>query len=243
MASASSSWSRAPPAPHHLTAIAPPTPPIPFTPSHAACAGTNSNEGETFIYDTVTDPLPGFLVDLAYAVVFQPDDINTINAQPRYNTNVTDGRVPLSNVITDYWFRCGSTQFANAAVARGIPAWVYRFDHLFSGASVFPKFGLPQICSEVVCHAAELPFVFHNDVPSQNATFTPAEVALSSAMVTMWTNFAKTGNPNSGANGTAGFVWPAWDVTNKFTAVLNDTMVVESAAPMCSLWDALGYFW
>ena len=40
--------------------------------------------------------------------------------------------------------------------------------------------------------------MFHNQAPSMNATFTPAETALSYAMVDYWTSFAKTGDPNAG---------------------------------------------
>jgi hypothetical protein len=65
--------------------------------------GTNTNEGETFIYDAVDFPLPGFLINLALDVVFDPAASAQITQQPRYLTNVSDGRTPLSNVLTDYW--------------------------------------------------------------------------------------------------------------------------------------------
>ena len=48
-----------------------------------------------------------------------------------------------------------------------------RYDHVYSNSSIFPTFGLPQICATAVCHASELPFVFH-EVPSFTG-FTPVE--------------------------------------------------------------------
>jgi carboxylesterase type B len=208
--------------------------------------GTNTNEGETFIYDAVDFPLPGFLINLALDVVFDPAASAQITQQPRYLTNVSDGRTPLSNVLTDYWFRCASMQFAKAAVAAGQPAWAYRFDHVFSASQIFPKFGLPAICVTAVCHASELPFAFHMDVPSLNATFTPVEAALAATMVDYWAAFVKTGNPNNGTvspGSMASFPFPAWDPVARTNLVLNDTLTVESSAPLCTLWDTLGYFW
>jgi len=138
-------------------------------------------------------------------------------------------------------------QFAKAAVAAGQPAWAYRYNHVFSGSAIFPKFGLPAICEQVVCHASELPFVFHQDVPSINATFTPAEAVLSTTMVNYWVNFAKTGNPNNGTatagSAAADFPFPAWDPVARTNIVLDTTLSTESSAQLCALWDELGYFW
>jgi hypothetical protein len=122
------------------------------------------------------------------------------------------------------------------AVAAGTPAYAYRFDHLYSNASIFPTFGLPQICTSVVCHASELPFVFH-ELPSF-ASFTPEEDALASRMGGYWTNFAKGLAPD-GAN------WPAWAPATRITRVLNLTETTESTLGMCGFWDSLAgaYFW
>jgi hypothetical protein len=61
-----------------------------------------------------------------------------------------------ADVVTDYWFRCASEKFLAGAQAAGTPAWAYRFNHLYSNASIFPGFGLPEICASVVCHASEV---------------------------------------------------------------------------------------
>ena len=154
--------------------------------------GTNTNEGETFVFDGVDFPLPNFLAEAAYWGIFGENSTAAaaIQAQPRYHyQNFDDARLPISNVVTDYWFRCASEVFLRSSVSPHV--WAYRFNHLYSNASIFPTFGLPKICASVVCHASELPFVFHN-VPSF-ASFTPPEDVLANAMGTAWGNFAKTG--------------------------------------------------
>lgn len=208
--------------------------------------GTNSNEGETFIYDAVDFYLPAAVMPYAYEGVFGVDNGRQIAAQPRYNCSdeLSDGRVQLSHLVTDYLFRCSSsTGFATAAVKAGLPVYVYRFDHLYSNASVFPSFGLPKICAETVCHASELPFVFHNtpNTTEGNFTFTPAEAVLSRNMVDYWVSFATHLDPNVGRNESS-IVWPKWDPATKPTMVFNLSLVIESSKPICDFWDGLGYF-
>ena len=228
--------------------------------------GTNTNEGETFIYDGVDFPLPGFLIPAAYYGILgfnetaaklvdaqprcasrartasarrarsNPDSLHPPRPQPTDNSSAfADGRTPLSQMVTDYWFRCASERFLAGAVKNGAAAYAYRFNHLYSNASIFPTFGLPQICSSVVCHASELPFVFH-ELPSF-ASFTPDEDALADRMGTYWTNFAKGLAP--------GAAWPAWDPAARQTLVLNNSESVETTAGLCGFWDGLSdaYFW
>jgi para-nitrobenzyl esterase len=97
--------------------------------------GTNTNEGETFIYDGVDFPLPNFLAEAAILGIFE--DLNVterVQEQPRYHyQNFNDARTPLSNVVTDYWFRCASEKFLAGAHAAGSAAWAYRFNRAWGG--------------------------------------------------------------------------------------------------------------
>ena len=200
--------------------------------------GTNSNEGETFIYDGVDFPLPGFLVPYAYLGIlnFNETAAQLVDKEPRYNTSkYADGRTPLSQMVTDFWFRCASERFVATATANGATTYVYRFDHLYSNASIFPGFGLPKICAQVVCHASEIPFVFH-ELPTF-ASFTPDEDEFALRMGIYWTNFAKGLAPSS--------EWPAWSPTSRLTKVLNISETIESTSGLCGFWDSLAgaYFW
>lgn len=100
--------------------------------------GTNTNEGETFVFDGVDFPLPNFLAEAAYLGIFE--DLNVterMEAQPRYHyQSFEDARIPLSNVITDYWFRCASEKFLAGAYAAGSAAWAYRFDRACACAAL-----------------------------------------------------------------------------------------------------------
>ena len=195
--------------------------------------GTNTNEGETFVYDGVP-ALPNFLAPLAYLGIFGFNETiaAAIDARPAYNyAQFDDARVPLSRVVTNYWFRCADEKFLLAPSAHGA-AFAYRYNHVYSNASLFPSFGLPEICATVVCHASELPFVFHN-VPSF-ASFTTEESAFSDSMMAYWATFAKTGNPNADL---AHPTWPAWDLAGRQTLVLNTSSSVVERSDECDFWD------
>jgi len=207
--------------------------------------GTNTNEGQTFIYDAITFALPGFVVPIAYLGLFDFNEsaATLVNKQPRYSGDAfADGRDPVSNVATDYWFRCASEKFVNGAYGAGQrQVFAYRFDTVYHNCSLYPSFGLPAICGVAVCHASELPFVF-SELPSF-ASFNAQELTLSSMMVRYWTRFAKTGDPNGGNDP----VCPAWSPTTRTTLVLNDTLLpgltTESTNDMCGFWDSVGgYF-
>ena len=64
--------------------------------------GTNTNEGETFIYDGVDFALPGFLIPIAYLGIlgFNETAAQLVDKQPRYNSSAyPDGRTPLSQMV------------------------------------------------------------------------------------------------------------------------------------------------
>ena len=87
----------------------------------------------------------------------------------------------------------------------------------------------------MVCHASELPFVFH-ELPSFTG-FTPPEDDLALRMGRLWTSFAKGEDISS--------EWPRWTPATRQTLVLNDTTTVESTLELCGVWDSLrdAYFW
>ena len=71
-------------------------------------------------------------------------------------------------------------------------------------------------------HAAELAFVFGSP---QIEKQTPSYKKLSNAMMTYWTQFAKTGNPNT----TDLPEWPRYEETTDLNIVLDATIRVESS--------------
>jgi hypothetical protein len=119
--------------------------------------GANNNEGQTFLYDI--DELPAVLFQIANVLLFGKDNGDKVNAY--YNDLIPnvweDGRPFMSQVLTDFWFRCASEQWATSALKQGVPAYFYRYSHVFSDGSVFSRFGLPAICANVVRCCARVP--------------------------------------------------------------------------------------
>jgi para-nitrobenzyl esterase len=98
---------------------------------------------------------------------------------------------PTSNILegdagarfqTDRDFRCAVRQVAAWHSAHGFPTYVYQFDR--SAASEKPA-----------QHSSELRYVFGFPASGPHSE---ADSAVSERIQTYWTNFAKTGDPNSG---------------------------------------------
>ena len=83
-------------------------------------------------------------------------------------------------------FRCASIVQGEAHEAAGNAVWEYEFARPIPG-------------HKQVAHSGEIPYVFGNLRPDGDlgGNFTEADRELSAAMQAYWTNFAKTGNPNS----------------------------------------------
>jgi para-nitrobenzyl esterase len=58
-------------------------------------------------------------------------------------------------------------------------------------------------------HATEIPYVFDTVAAKYGKDLTPADAAAARATIIYWTNFAKSGDPNSPAAVPA--PWPAYD--------------------------------
>lgn len=92
-----------------------------------------------------------------------------------------------SQFIADVGFRCPAVLEGIWHTAAGQVAYEYEFDHTIPG-------------QPLVLHSYELPYVFGFFPTSGNLTghFTAEDYKLADLIETYWTNFAKTGSPNSG---------------------------------------------
>ena len=77
---------------------------------------------------------------------------------------------------------------ASAFVAKGAPAYVYRFSYIPASMREQWRNGAP--------HAAEIPFVFNTLGADPRAAPTPQDQAVARTVNTYWANFARTGDPN-----------------------------------------------
>lgn len=96
-------------------------------------------------------------------------------------------------LMTDIMFGCAARRLATVAPR----AWLY-------------EFARPSPGEAMVRHSSELPYVFGNANKDggvlSHRPFDPGEQALSRTIITYWTNFARTGNPN----GPALPEWPSY---------------------------------
>ena len=105
----------------------------------------------------------------------------------------------LDQAANDIVVACPVGAMAALTTAAGQHVYVYRFEHTIAGKGE----------SELgAFHGLEVPYVFgaFKDPSWRWLPFRVADQQLSGSIQTYWTNFAKTGNPNS-----AGLPnWPAW---------------------------------
>jgi para-nitrobenzyl esterase len=155
--------------------------------------GTNQDEAATFIYAGVSTKLPELLFKPAIDAIFRSKAVLVNQFYTVAARSWRDTRDSLSDVLTDYWFKCPASNIAANFAAAGLSTFVYRFQHVVSFASLFPRYGLPTVCETRSCHAAEVPFVFGN---TANYSFARSELPLSDSMIAYWTAFARTGDVN-----------------------------------------------
>jgi para-nitrobenzyl esterase len=124
------------------------------------------------------------------------------------NPNATTLADPLYGTAADQWlgdflFRCPVTTEAAWHAAAHHPTYEYEFAHAIPGHE-----------SEGAVHSADLPYVFGFYPTRGNigGTFTEADHKLADLIETYWTNFAKTGNPNSPTQPQ----WPEFDKTQTY---------------------------
>lgn len=143
-------------------------------------------------------------------------------------------------LLGDSLFAC-PTQFLARALSDHVPTYAYEFQEKNAPAFVDDPF-MPW----GAFHAAELPFVFGTRIvttppsPDPAEVATPAQQALSKAMMAYWGQFAATGQPNAAGQK----AWP------RFNRLLQATQTFKSqgigtellGAPyvrhQCLLWDA-----
>jgi|HubBroStandDraft_4_1064222.scaffolds.fasta_scaffold10860_2 para-nitrobenzyl esterase len=204
-------------------------------------SGTNHDEWRLFVaedYDFQGDPiLTSTEYDNAVTALWGSSLAPVVLELYPYSSYPSGG-VALGASGTDGIFSCPARN-ADQALSQFVTTYTYEFNDenappsqsYFDGLLTFPLGAY---------HTSELQYLFKgaNFFGLPVAALSHKQVLLSDAMVSYWTQFAKTGNPNSSAEP----VWSPYSAsTDQFQSFIPPTPVVESnfaAAHQCStFWD------
>lgn len=195
-------------------------------------SGSNHDEYRYFVatrYDLVGNPLKdsGYLAAVVAVVGGSPNDPSLqhlVNVDyPLSNYHPPEGvqRAPLAfgALGTDDMYACPQRN-AVGLLSKYVPTFAYEFNDENSPFSrLYPPISFPWGAA----HGFELPYIFNPlAVPS---FFTPAQQQLSEAMISYWTEFAHTGNPNS----EKAPLWPLYNsASDEFQSLIPPTPMVKT---------------
>jgi para-nitrobenzyl esterase len=139
--------------------------------------------------------------------------------------------IAVETVLSDAIFRVPSIRLAEANSQRK-PTYFYSF------AYRSPVRG-PTGLEYGAMHGIELPFVFHVETPSAYAYVGPKGTweGLADQLVSAWTSFARTGDPNNALMPH----WPPYDVSTRATMELNlrSRVVLDPLGLERQAWDRI----
>jgi para-nitrobenzyl esterase len=200
--------------------------------------GNNHDEYRYFVATDYTQPVPDSAYSALFSMVFQglaPSVELQYPASTLMPPPVDDTELQLSAAGTDGIFVC-PTRRATKALAQHVQVWAYEFNDENAPPLVIPGLNFPL----GAYHSSDVQYLFQRANPP--VKFTGDQTTLSNTMISYWTHFTKTGNPNSSAA-------PHWEhyipALDKRLSLIPPTPMVESSAifdtfHMCSAyWDGL----
>ncbi|HTG02416.1 MAG TPA: carboxylesterase family protein [Nitrospirota bacterium] len=197
--------------------------------------GTNHDEYRYFVANDFTLPLTNAQYSSATTTVFGSSLTPTVMAEYPLGASppVNEGELQLAAAGTDGIFACTARR-AMMGLAQYVTVYAYEFNDESAPGPKFPGLNFPL----GAYHSADVEFLFNRN--GKPAPLTADELQLSQAMISYWTHFAKTGDPNSPGQ-------PQWLPYNAGTderqSFVPPAPVVESnfdTAHLCtSFWDTL----
>jgi carboxylesterase type B len=182
--------------------------------------------------------------------VFRNDSLRVLSAYPPDAAgNITKNIDQIIELTTDYLARCPT--IAMALRRSTAPVYLYSFDFV---AEFPPKWFLQRCLTRHVCHAMEIPYVFHSMQHwPMLRKFSSAEQNISLSLISYWTEFASGEKltlsnvlshmprwsnwyPVSSSNSTDQYYWMRFG--------LPDIARVNLGNPkreLCDLWESTGY--
>ena len=177
------------------------------------------------------DPFLYSLVDVEYPLADYPPP-------PGYSASAP---LALSALLTDFEYVCTARK-ADLSLSQNAPTYTYEFsDETAPSFSPFLPVPLPQLSFPLgAAHGVELEYQFNLNAFGISPAFSTEQQHLSDTMIGYWTQFAKTGNPNSeGAPD-----WPLYTgAGGQFESLVAPTPTIESDSSFdtdhkcSSFWD------
>ena len=195
--------------------------------------GTVTEEARPFVYGVVKFNLTKDEYKTIILATYPSHSVQMYDKYPAPE-GATDLRDTLTQLFTDYLFTCPNRNNSYNLLKFG-ETLVYRY--IFDHAMVYSEsWASLTFCRGHVCHAAELPFVYDNLL---NHTVEEGQLAL--RMLSYWTNFAHTADPNSGPNPNV----PGWPTNDrkllKYFQTPADEVALDYRKDYCDFWDYIGY--
>ncbi|CAF0844453.1 unnamed protein product [Adineta steineri] len=209
--------------------------------------GIDKDEGTLFIDEAVNKSVPlNYLIAKGIVgFLWYPQNVGKISKL--YNiTNPfkKDYHDIIAQILADYAFTCPMRNMSRSLTLAGnTNIYSYVFDYIIQAVELlYGSSHWAPDCYTHVCHKSEMPFVFNPpNVPT--IQFTDEEETFAQSIGCRWTNFGKTGNPNS-----LSCTSPTWNAftinTNTSLYLTLDTTGYVSnyrGNPFCDFWDNLGY--
>jgi para-nitrobenzyl esterase len=139
--------------------------------------------------------------------------------------------VALGAIGTDAIFACNA-RLSSRLLSQYVPTYQYEFEDPTAPMLFFPPLSFPT----GAYHASELQYIFNIlETPVPSPGLTPAQAQLSHTMVEYWTQFARSGNPNTLGAPT----WPPYGSSDQFQSFRSPTPATSTgfaADHKCSFW-------
>ena len=139
--------------------------------------------------------------------------------------------VALGALGTDVVFACNA-RLSSRLLSQYVRTYQYEFNDPNAPMLFFPPVSFPT----GAYHASELQYIFNIlETPVPSPGLTPAQAQLSDTMVKYWTQFARSGDPNSAGAPT----WPLYGSSDQFQSLHPPTPATSTgfaADHKCGFW-------
>lgn len=188
--------------------------------------GFNSDDGESFVRSVAPEDYPAYVAER-----FGPLTDRILAAYPA--DRAEGARRSARDLARDLSFGWHTWAWAELQSQRGdSDVFLYYFDQR-------PPYPNDSRYADVegAPHAAEIIYVFEN-LDQDDLPWRPEDRAISDAMATYWTNFAKTGNPNDMRLP----AWPAYESKTSSAMIFRETPLAAPLPPLAQVRALDAYF-